>query len=190
MKPIEQIGYTIGRWIDQEELPVRANLKVIRKSDPDYGLSDDEIMDRNEFVRCYLLQDCELLLMIPKQDGEDDFFIKDYQESAFNTFDYHRLHPSRSFNKYAYRIRKIMEQGMDLAIMHSCISSEEGRQNVQRRYQILVNAEFRYPALRQVERFRNCSDREKRYQLKKKIGHYNTMILKCNEIWRAHSPPG
>ena len=65
MKSIEQIAYTVDSWIDQEELPVRANLKAIRKNDPDYGLSQDEIMDRNEFVRCYLLQDYELLLMIP-----------------------------------------------------------------------------------------------------------------------------
>jgi hypothetical protein len=129
-------------------------------------------------------------MVIPKQDSESDFFIKDFQESAFNTVDYYRLYPSRPFNKYAYRVKKVMEEVKDLAIMHSCISSMEGRQNVQRRYQILVEAELRDPALRLVERFRRCGDPEKRYQLKKKIGRYNAMIVRCKEIWRAHSPPG
>jgi hypothetical protein len=77
MKSIGQIEYTEDSWIDQEELPVRAGLKVIRKNDPDYGLSEDEVMDRNEFIRYYLLQEFELLLMIPKKDGEDDLFITD-----------------------------------------------------------------------------------------------------------------
>ena len=77
MKSIEQIGYAVGSWVGQEELPVRANLKVIRRNDPDCGLSEDEIMDRNEFIRSYLMQQFELLMIIPKQDGEDDFFITD-----------------------------------------------------------------------------------------------------------------
>ena len=62
-------------WIPTEQLLPSAGLKVICKTDPDHGLSEDEIQDRNEYIRCYLLKDFELLMMIPKQDTEDDFFI-------------------------------------------------------------------------------------------------------------------
>ena len=75
MKSGKQIGYTLGNWIDEKELPIKANLKVVRKNDPDYGLTEEEIQDRNEFIRCHLLSEFQLLTMIPKQDRQDDFFI-------------------------------------------------------------------------------------------------------------------
>jgi hypothetical protein len=39
-------------WIDKDELPVRADLYVAKINDPDYGMTQDEIDDRNEFIRC------------------------------------------------------------------------------------------------------------------------------------------
>ena len=58
-----------GTCIPEEELPARVGLRVERKSDPDYGLSEDEIADRNEFIRCYLVREFELLMMLPGNDG-------------------------------------------------------------------------------------------------------------------------
>ena len=55
MKALQQISFTVDNWIAEEELPVRANLKVIRRNDPDYGLTEEEIQDRNEFIRCLQL---------------------------------------------------------------------------------------------------------------------------------------
>ena len=78
----------IDKWIPQEQVPTRAGLKVIRTNHPNYGLSQDEIQDRNEFIRCHLLKEFEVLLMIPQQETENDFFISDYStensDSAFN----------------------------------------------------------------------------------------------------------
>ena len=85
--------------IDQNELPVRANLKVIHLNDPDFGMTEDEINDRNEFVRCYILKDFEAILSIPIK-YEKEFFIDNWQHSAFNTEDFYRLYPG-AFNKSA-----------------------------------------------------------------------------------------
>ena len=79
--------------IPEEELPPRAGLIVVRENDPNFGLSDTEIQDRIEFIRCYLLKDFEAILLVPKQDQSDDFFVQDYLVmdgcySAFNTVDY------------------------------------------------------------------------------------------------------
>jgi hypothetical protein len=87
--------------IDHEELPVKANLKVLHINDPDYGMTEDEIDDRNEFVRCYILKDFETILAI-RVKYEREFFIDNWENSAFNTEDYYRLYPG-AFNKYAYR---------------------------------------------------------------------------------------
>ena len=135
----EQITRTLDSWIVEEDLPVKHGLKVIRRNDPDCGFTDDEISDRNEFIRCYLLKEHEALMQIAEQDDGRDFFVSDFEESAFNTVDFWRTLPKNSFRKYAYRIQKIMEQVKDLAIMHSSISSEEGRQNTHKRYQALLD---------------------------------------------------
>jgi len=131
-----EISRTVDASIAEEELPVRPRLKVIRKNDPDYRLSEHEIEDRNEFIRCYIFQAFELLLLIPKQAPEGDFCIVDVtveaeEYSAFNTHIFQRQ--LRPFNRYHYAVRKILERVKDLAIMQSCIISPEGRQEAYRR---------------------------------------------------------
>ena len=82
MYQTKQISREVDTWIVEEELPVRSSLKVIRMTDPDYGLTEDEIMDRNEFIRCYLMQDFDLLIQIPNPEYEHDFFIDDCDVSS------------------------------------------------------------------------------------------------------------
>ena len=147
MKLVEQIGCTAENWIDEKELPIKANLEVVWRNDSNYGLTEDEIHDRNEFIRCHLLSEFQLLIMIPKQDKKDDFFIADCtvdnsEYSAFNTVDFQKT--QRPFNKYAYAMKKIMERIKELAIMHSSISDEDGRRATYQRYEVLVDREFRY----------------------------------------------
>ena len=62
----------MDNWIDENELPVRSDLKVVNINDPDYGMTQDEIDDRNEFIRCYILSCFEALLTIPQQKYEYD----------------------------------------------------------------------------------------------------------------------
>jgi hypothetical protein len=37
----------VNNWIDEEKLPVSADLQVAKINDPDYGMIQDEIDDRN-----------------------------------------------------------------------------------------------------------------------------------------------
>ena len=92
MKSNRQIGIEVDTWIVEEDLPVQTHLKVIRKNDPDYGLTEQEIQDRNEFIRCYMMKEHEAIMMVPLQVTEYDFFIADCdvteeKYSAFNTVD-------------------------------------------------------------------------------------------------------
>ena len=75
MKSTQQISCAVDSWIAEEELPPRAGLKVIRRNDLNYGLTEDEIQDRNEFIRCYLLSYHELLTMIPQQKPVRVYFL-------------------------------------------------------------------------------------------------------------------
>lgn len=192
MKSTQQISCTVDIWIPEEELPPRAGLKVIRRNDPEYDLTEDEIRDRNEFIRCYLLSYHELLTMIPKQDTGGDFFIvdcdvNDPEYSAFNAVDYQRQ--MRPFNKYFYAIKKMLERVKDLAILHSSITDEEGRLEVCQRYQALVNRKFRIRLLTVIKRYNSTQNEEQRFKMKQQIAELNYRILDCKRIWERYAPP-
>ena len=192
MKNKEQVVCEVDNQIVEQDLPESAILKVVRRTDPNYGLTQDEIQDRDEFIRCYMLQEFESLMMIPKQTTEYDFFIvdcivDDEEYSAFNTHDFQRQ--QRPFNKYAYAMKQIMERVKDLAIMHSCISSPEGRQDTYRRYEILVDREFREQLVALASQYRWWQDDKRRQWLKQKIATLNRRILECKIIWERYAPP-
>jgi len=185
----QTIGEAVDRWMEEETHPKVKRLNIIRKSSPWYGMSEEEIEDRREFIRCYLLKDFELVLMIPVQHRENDFWFashKEFMESAFNTWDFQRM--QRPLDKYGYRVRKVIEQVKDLALLHSCISQPEGRKNIRDRFENVVNEEFRNPLLEMVERHRKTFDEERKAELRRKIAKLSGHILECKRIWEKYSP--
>ena len=164
-------------------------LKVIRKNDPWQGMSEEEIEDRREFIRCYINKEFELLLLIPIQPRESDFWFssyEDFKESPFNTWDFQRNR--KPFDKYGYRIKKILEHVKDLAILHSCISQPEGRENIQKRLKLIIENEFRSQILELVEKVNATEDREKKSKLIQKIVKLNWGINECKTVWEKYSP--
>ena len=185
------VNSTVDNWIIEEDLPVRATLRVVRRNDPDFGLSQDEIQDRNEYISCYLIRDYEVLIMLPNQDPEDSFFIGDFdvtdaEYSAFHTHDFQRK--LKPFDRYGYAMKKILERVNDLAILHSVVTTPEGKANVCRKLESLMELEFRIPLLDLVARYGNTTDQDKRYSLKQKIGRINRRILECRKIWEQFAP--
>ena len=184
----EQVSKAVDRWVQEDALH-EAGLVVIRKNNPWYGMSEEEIEDRREFIRCYLLKEFELVLMLPVQPRENDFWFLDHDEfkqSAFNTWDYQRT--QRPFDKYGYRIKKIMEHVKDLAVLHSCISQAEGRENIKARFELLVKTEFTMPLLTTIEKYDLTSDEERMLELKRKISKLGRHLLECKAIWEKYSP--
>jgi len=185
---LDKMISTTDSWI--ADVPVSAGLKVVRLSDPDFGLSDDEIQDRNEFIRCYVFSEFELIMQIPAPEPGNDFFVGDYTTfdsdySAFNTHDYHSSVPS--FDRFGYAMKKILERVKDLAILHSCISGLEDRQEVLRRYEALVDFEFRDRLQALAGRYR-LADADRRPALKSKISALNRRILQCKKVWERYAP--
>ena len=178
----------MNNWIDENELPVRADLQVVKINDPDYTMTQDEIEDRNEFIRCYILSGFEALLTIPVKKLESDFFVEDWQESAFNTEDYYRMYPKMGFNRYSFRIKKILQEVEHLAILYSCISDNQGKQRTFNRYKTLVDNEFRNKALFLNGKYRITNDSEERLALREKISEMNKRILQCKKIWEQYAP--
>ena len=185
----QTISETVNRWMEEETHPKVGRVSIIRKNSPWYGMSDEEIEDRREFIRCYLLKDFELLLLIPAKPREDGFWfasLEEFRESAFNTWDFDRKHGA--FDKYGYKVKKTLEHLKDLALLHSCISHPEGRKNISDRFDVVVNGEFRNPLLELVERYRKTFDEGKRFDLIKKIAKLNQHMMECKRIWEKYSP--
>ena len=185
----QTISETVDRWMEEETHPKVRRVTAIRQNSPWYGMSDDEIEDRREFIRCYLLKDFEPILMIPAHPAENDFWFVSHQEfveSPFNTWDFQKTR--RPFDKYGYRVKKVLEHVKDLTILHSCISQPEGRERVKARMELLVNEEFRNPLLELVERHKRTYDEERRFGLRRKIARLSRYLLECKAIWQRYSP--
>lgn len=182
---------TTDSMIDEDELPVRANLKVICKNDPDNQLSDDEIQDRNEFIRCYILQQLGILLTIPKPDNDKEFFMtrEDWQESAFNTIDYYRMQKPR-LTRRNHRVKEILERVRHLAIIYSIIQSEKDRQRILNQYKRLVNTHFKEEIEDLTRRYRKTSNPQIQEYLMDKIMQNKGHLTESQKIWEQYAPKG
>jgi hypothetical protein len=81
-----------------------------------------------------------------------------------------------------------MEKVMDLAILHSCISSFQGRIRTQKRYENLINFEFGNRAATLTKKYRMTTDPDIRFALRAKIGELNKRIFQCKRIWEQYAP--
>jgi hypothetical protein len=191
MKTAQNVGCEVDSWIAEEEMPSAAQLKVIRHNDPDFGLTEDELDERNELIQWYLLQDFAPLLSVPRQALEAGFFIPEVDVaspdySAFNTHDF--LDGLKPFNRYGYAMKKLMERIHDLAILHSCLSSPEGRLNTVRRYEALLEARFRIRLANLIERYQTTTDPDRKLELKLKIAELTRRITEAKKIWERFAP--
>jgi len=105
-------------------------------------MDDSEIEAYWDFMRWFLGQEHVLLLSIPKPE-EPDFWSVQLDESGnnisqMNTVDFKRSYP---FNKYHYKIKKVMEKVKDLALTHSCISDEAAKKRIKDRFLELARRE-------------------------------------------------
>jgi replicative DNA helicase len=185
---MEQISLTVDTWVSEDEIPFSPTLKIIRRSDPWYGMSEEEIEDAKEFIRCHLLKDHETILQIPIQAQENDFWApnhQDFLESAFNTWDYQRT--QKPFDKYAWRIKKVLEKIKDLAMLHSSISQPEGKANIQRRYETVVDNEFRDRLPSLFQRYQKAWTEEQRNEIRGKVAELNRRIMQCKKVWEEYA---
>jgi len=177
----------VDSWIDEEELPSRANLKPIGRFDDLYPEDAEEREAYWDFMHWYLSQDFLPLLGIPKPVEENDFWTFEGDDSIsfpFSSMDYQRLHP---FNKYAYKLKKIYERVKDLALLHSCIRQKEGKQNACKKFSSLVGEEFRAKCMMLLESYRKYPHLVNKTKLFKRIAELNGRIQKCEEIWKRYA---
>ena len=177
--------------IDVKEVPVHPCLQPIGVFDGLYPEDEEERQAYWDFIKWTITREHAVLFNIPQQKNESEIWRYDLDEfgndsSAFNTVDYQRLHPS-TFNKYHYRLAKIYEKIKDLALLYSCISHPEGRENTLRRYKSLVENEFRDKANLLLETYKKYPHLVNKEKLVERIAELNSRIRKCRHIWQEHA---
>lgn len=105
--------------------------------------------------------------------------------SAFATVDY--LRGVADFDVYKYFLDKTAERAKDLAIMHSAVTSKEGKEEIKMRFIALANNRFRNKALRLAAMHRACRDEEQRQTLFGKIQEVNRQIRRLRAIWKKYA---
>ena len=112
--------------------------------------------------------------------------MEDPEYSAFNSYDFQRnLKP---FDKYAYAMKKLMEQVTDLAIRHSCISQPENRQRVYERFRSFMALNFTDEVEDLARQLHITDSYTVQSQIRRRIAKLSREIRKCMKIWEQNAP--
>ena len=170
------------------DLPASAGLKVIRRNDPWLGYTEDEKDEAMEFIAWYVQSEHEPIMRVAESQSQAWFDWSDPQ-SAFNTWDFERVCGKFEVDKWRYRVAKILEHIKDLAIMHSCLSNQDGRQNTIRRARLVVQDEFMAPAIEHMKRSQRSRDPEGASHYRCKARQLLHLVEKAAEIWQGQEGP-
>jgi len=160
--------------MDINDVPTRVGLKKIAKMFDMWSEFDDETAeDYRDFMSWFMRKDDALLEQIPAK-GSTGIFIEEFEGSAFNTCDFQNDKPK--FDRYGYRLRKVMERVRDLAMQYSCIESKEGKLDVRKMFDALMQSEFLIEAAKAM-------DDGDTWKGKRLYGH----AYACDKVWDLHS---
>ncbi len=171
------------------DAPVPAGLKILRNSDPWLGYSDDEKDETLEFIAWYVQSEHEPIMRVAEQGQTRAWFDWSDSESAFNTWDFERVCGKFEVDKRRYRIGKVLEGIRDLAIMHSCLSHEEGKRNTLGRAMFLIEDEFMGPAVEHMRLSQVTRDHEQAFEHRSKARELVGLVEKAAEIWQGQQGP-
>ncbi len=182
----EQISYAVDGMIAKEDLPPGPGLRVLKGFSIYAGMDEDEIEAYLEFRHWYLRQDFWLLDLVPVKPFEIYCFEEpdDAISFPFGSIGRGEFSP---YQKYQYKIRKVMERIQDLAQTFSCISHETGRKNIQKRYENLLYKEFQSRILsivKQYDKYRQYMDFK---AVKNRIAKQNMLQFEAKEVWNKHA---
>jgi len=161
------------------DIPTTARLKKLKKLDLWNEFDDEMVEDYRDYMSWFMQREHNTLLSMPRPK-KGDFIPVEMDESGhdvsqFNTCDFQNGKPK--FDRYGYRIRKVMERVGDLAMQHSCIRSKEGREGVRKMFESLMKSEFLIEALDAL----NKGDTWKAKRLYKRVDE-------CAKVWDEWNP--
>jgi hypothetical protein len=186
-----QISETVDSWIDEDEYPVRAGLKVERTSaryfNPCEGMNDEEAEAYWAFIYQHINRKNQVVMEVP-QSAEFEFWPPiETDESLSFAFSSMDFQGNNMFNKYHYKLRKIYERVKDLAITYSCISDKDGKKNTYIKYTYLVENEFRDRAVMLRDTYKKYPAWVDKPKLIEEIKMLNSRIKKCKKIWQEYA---
>ena len=71
--------------------------------------------------------------------------------------------------------------------MNSCISDEDGKENINQRYKNLIDNEFRDESVMLLEHYKKYPEWIDKQKLFERVEKLESNIRKCNGIWDKYS---
>lgn len=191
MKNTKQIVVNaVHPWIIEQDLPPNGTLKAWRPNHPNHGLTEDEIEERTEFIAWHLRQETALLDIIPTPNRDYGFFIADLEVtdteySAFNTHDYQRQRCRVNWAIIAKQ--KLVDRVQELALLHSCLSTEAGQANTKERFKKFLEDEFQEKLDKLAQRLHQAKDGQTQAELRTKIRRIQNQVWELSQVWAKHA---
>jgi hypothetical protein len=186
-----QTVYETEEQIVEDQLPASPGLKIVRDTDPDSEIPEDDEDAREEFIAWYLRQEHVLLFSIPEPGIRPKSVVPD--QGAFSTV-YGPLEPfvesektPDRFHEHGGYMQALLTRIRDWAITHSIVGSLSDRAALEARYERLVESHFRTRLSFLVRKFKFAGSADAREAFKDKIGELNGKILLCRKVWREHA---
>ena len=184
--------------IEEEGIDIKAMFTYMTEQEiidelEDKGIEKDIGTAEIEFlINC---DEWQIILQIP-QVKRAFFDLRQMEEitpghyadiSAFNTVDYLRNVAGFEFDKYLYMTDKVAERAEDLAVMHSCLATQEGRNAVRHKFVVLTNGKYRDYALRLLAMHNATEDKARKEELLEKLDKQNMQIRRLKQIWQKNA---
>lgn len=128
------VSRNVDQWIDDMDLPARADLKPINQFSHLFDYDDDELQAWGEFIRWNLGREHQVLQLIPQEEYNRDFWTVEFDEdghdvSVFNTMDFQRNH-GNGFSLYHWQLKRLCKTVKDWAITYSIIKDVVAKKRI------------------------------------------------------------
>ena len=164
-------------------------VRPVNLNDPWNGYTEDEKDEAMEFIAWYIQSEHEPILRLSGATKTESWFDWNDPESAFNTNDFEQTCGKFEVDKWRYKCSLLMEQIKELALMHSCLSNEDGRLNTHNRARIIVENEFLNPAIEHLKKSQRSHDWEQKAYHRHKYREFLNLVSEAAKVWKEHSAP-
>jgi hypothetical protein len=188
MKSVTSVSECVDQLILEQDLPVRAGLKPIRKFDGLYPEDAEEAEAYWDFIRWSLCQEHASLMSVPIQERNKNFLPFETDNSIsfpFSSADFQKR--VQAFNVEHWRTKKVLEKVENLALLFSVVGDPAIKENVRIKFVRLVEKEYLSQARLIAEHVKKYGELMNRDKAEKRVLELNRKIRACRRVWNKNA---
>ena len=187
MKSVEQISAEVDSWIiDAPTSTLKAVRTSARYFDPCEGEDDDEREAYHEYRWWFLTKDHQAIMDIPVQD--DNVWLPYEPDQAISfPFTSVNFEKQPKIKPGKYKMKMLTNEIKDIAQTHSCVTNEESRQHLKRRFDEIVKIEFTDKIAVITDNLAKHPMFVDKIESAKRISELRTHAFILNKVWMQYA---